>query len=300
MTQTYKGYFFLALALIFEVITFVLSEYILQYTTPLNFAVHFLVSTLVVITPFYFFYYGKKTLYKTWRKRWRDIGRVSFWFVLVALLFFFVVDAVGSTSIALFEKFSIVFSALIGIFMLKEKVTPLETGGIFLCFLGAIGLAIEDFQLQGLAVLMGMGYAVVISIISYSLKRYVGDIDTTLFNFYRIWLMSLVIVVLAFLFSGVSLLPWPLVGWSLLAGLCGVMGGAQFLMHSHKFLPITAIHALSSVLPFLVALTTYLVFGSIPGYLKIIGGILIVVGVILIILYRHADRELPYEGEIAV
>ncbi len=257
LSHAFKGYLFVGLALIFLTVIFTIAEALIKDIPPLTYAMYFFGLTSIISTPFHFIFYKPQTFIKTFRENQKAIGLVTVIFIFVACGFFYSISFMGATQISIYEKLSIVFSALLGIFVLKEKLTPLETFGIALSFIGATIISIEDFQLTNLIfTIIAVVYSFFLSLVSFAIKKYATQIPSALLNFYRMWGVSIALFILTAATGNLKLISFEESIFITLAGLCGVLGSSICFFEAHKHLPISTINSLAAVSPIPIAIST--------------------------------------------
>lgn len=284
------GYWFLTLSIFFDVLIYVINDYTLASIPPYRYALSFFLLPVLFVTPFYIWHYGIRTIVSTFKNQYRAIIGAIFFSVIAALLWFYILAEIGSTSVSLLEKSTIVFSALLGIALLKEKLNRWEMIGVVFAFLGALILGIENVSTQLIPILLAILFALDWSLFSYFLKKECQGISPTLLNLYRVWGMLLAMILVTFFTGEMKLLSLNMSLLAFISGMGAIMGSVLLFIQSHKYLPISTLNAYRSLAPVAIAFALYVIFGQIPSLHQVVGGSVILIGVLLIVFFR---KKLP-------
>ncbi len=235
-------------------------------------------------------------LYGLWRGdiHWVSL-RTHLWFfatigVLVGLstaLGFSAVAYIDAGTASMLSKTSTLFSIVIGVIWLRERLEPIQYFGAALALLGVVLITFQPGELlrwgAALILLSTVMYALHAAIV----KRYGSNMGFTDFFFFRLLFTSLAL-------SGLALTrtwqPIPQASaWVVLflAGTVDVVISRSLYYLALRRLPMS-IHAIVLTLsPVLTVVWSILLFGTFPNPLQFLGGIVVVIGVALAAMPRQ-------------
>ena len=198
--------------------------------------------------------------------------------VIALVLFFFVLQKVSFATAITLQYLSPIFTSLIGVKMLKEKVVPLQWISLIICFLGVVLLSLGDLELDLFYLSIGL-ISAGLSGLAYNLVRISRKTDHHLLSVFYFPLIALPV-------SGIGSIPyWKTPeGWEwLLIALLGILTQiGQVCMtkalQSAKVASVTVYNYLGSIVSILIGLY---VFNEVPTYLMLGGIVTILLGVIL-------------------
>lgn len=285
------GYLYLSLASIFSVIEYLIVQYITQNLSlsPLSYAFLTFISSTILISPFIIYFYGYKNLIKIFIDNKKGILITSLTMSIGSSLWFYMIARFGASTTSFMENFVLIFSILLGTLFLKEKLNLFEVIGVALCLIGSIILSMKNFVPLWDQILIGILTYIFISLYSFFVRIYCTNIPSFVFNFFRMWIMLLVFGILNFSFGSLILPSINILILALIAGISGIVFCMSAIIQSHKYLQISNINAFYSICPVFVSIASFLVFKEIPGIQKVIGGLIIILGSVIIVGFRKEN-----------
>lgn len=239
----------------------------------------------VILLPFAI-YNMKKGKVKLGKK---DYGMLAFLGVLcicvsMTLLQFAVKAADSPALIAIIFSSNSVFTILLAIFVLKEKLTMQKVLALVLCILGVVACADFSSGTNLLSIVYALGAAVSFSLYTVFSKKYSQKIPgmiQTSFSFFFGSLVLLAILLLTGenLFAGVDSLKNVSILLYLGIGITGV-GYWSFFKALEKS-SATAASTVFFIKPILAPFATFLINGIVPGYRIFLALVLVVAGSVL-------------------
>lgn len=202
---------------------------------------------------------------------------VSFYFLGIAII--------GSASTSILVRSSIVFSILLGVLLLKEKISKRETFLISLMILGFL-IYQEDYTFNSiLGVFMILFSTFLYSLISYYIKKENNGGN----SFYYAYLRQIIILIFSILLFIIILhqfLELNFIGFNnfLILTLGSFFGGilsrATTMIALNK-IDLTKFSILRNLDIFFTMIGTYLIFFETYSYIKILGVVLVFISIII-------------------
>lgn len=208
---------------------------------------------------------------------------------LAALTWFYAIDKLGPSTTGFFQRLETLGLLLLGIALLHEKPTKGEIFGMAISLLGALLLTFSLERVLLLGVIIVILHAAVSAVHNYLGKVYVTGEDPYKVGTLRVFYTALLLLPTVLL-AGQFQLPTPAeMPWLLVGTLLSPFLGWFITLASFRSLKASQAAIIINIHPFFVLLYAFLLFGTIPTAIQLIGGILIVAG-ILIPLIRKAQK----------
>lgn len=193
-------------------------------------------------------------------------------------LFFFVLQKVSFSTAITLQYLSPIFTSLIGVKLLGEKVFPVQWFSLIVCFLGVVLLSLGDLELNVFYLSIGLISAGLAGL-AYNFVRISRKTDHHLLSVFYFPLIAVPL-------SGIGSIPyWKTPeGWDwIFVILLGVLTQiAQVSMtkalQSAKVASVTVYNYLGSVISILIG---YFIFKEVPTLLMLVGILTVLIGVVL-------------------
>lgn len=184
----------------------------------------------------------------------------------------------------------VVFLVLLGVIILKERFTRLESVGVLITIFGAFavgykgGTGISDFFVAGTGmVLINTFFAALSSIFA---KKAIRDFSPNLINVNRTLFMFL-FGLIYFMISGESTtIPASAIKNITIGVLLGPVIGIWLIYISYKYIEASRSSVLQGLKGVFVLAGTFLYFNTLPSRLQLIGGLVSVFGVLLMTMSK--------------
>ncbi len=290
MNDEVKGYIFT-----------VLSSLLMSGSVVMNFVA--LQSVNVATFTFLFFGFGlfgailmliiTRKLTKTkilFKKHWKVVAVIGLMGGIISIFWFFALKLVGSSTMGFLMRFSTVFTVVLAVLILKERLNRNEiiAGGVVI--LGACLMMLQGSE----GILTGVAIAVVLSVIisleQLFMKNYVKHIEPLVFNALRLVFTFLVISI--YVISRANLeLPSANVMWLIFIGaMLSAVVGFVLYFKALEISELSRVTMIRSIDPFVIFIYSLIFLGDVPSGIQLAGGILIGIGTFLLVVARHKPR----------
>ena len=206
---------------------------------------------------------------------------VAFWVIALR--------SAGPPVTSFLMKFQVVFSVILGAFFLNERLRKLEFFGIALTIIGGLVITYDTpiFELKGafFAILAAFCYSCLFVIV----RRKGSSLNMMMVATLRALGVS-VIGISYLLISGRFQLPSNIdLLYMLIGGTCGAYIGKALQFQAIKLVDVSRTTAVTPLEAVFVVLLTFIFFDTMPSFLKLVGGGLIVLGVVFLLVFRKKN-----------
>jgi len=287
-----KGYIFLVGTAFFTALSYICGKY-------LNFGKNFENYMEPEVATFYWFFGAflfaliVTPLLPSQRKELKKIRRYKMIFIysgvltsIGAALWVASVWTIGPVLTSFLMKAQTLFSLLLGFILLGERLKKGESIGIALTVIGVIIIAYqrENYLIYG--TIMALTAAFFYSFLSYIVKKIANDLNMLMVATLRTLGVSIVLFI--YLIS-TGIFSYPTLKDAIIMLLGGISGAyiakaCQF--HSIKLLDVSRTTAVMPLESLFVVILSYLFFDTIPPFIKLVGGVFIITGVIFLVIFR--------------
>ena len=184
----------------------------------------------------------------------------------------------------------VVFLVLLGVILLKERFTRIESVGVIITILGAFavgykgGHSIKDFFVAGTGMVMINTFTAAVS--SIVAKKAVEKHSPTIINLNRT-LFMFVFGLSYFLLSKESLLiPISALKNILIGVVLGPITGILMIYTSYKYIEASRSSVFQGLKGVFVLIGAYIYFNTLPGTIQLIGGFGSIIGVMIMTLSK--------------
>lgn len=187
------------------------------------------------------------------------------------------------------------FVAIVAVLVWKEKIGRMGILGILLTFAGSVVLAMSDRQAGSNALygdVLALAGAVFVSVYTLIGKKQRKGMSTTLYTFI-VYAASSVTLAIFCLIGKLSLTGYAPKDYACALGMtvfCTLLGHSVFSW-GLKYLPAAFITTAKLGEPVFATILAILLFGQIPDLLKVIGGVLVIVGIWVYMLLEKNETD---------
>ena len=209
-----------------------------------------------------------------------------------AALWIFSLRTIGPPLTSFLMKSQTLFSLLLGIMFLGERLNKGETIGIMLTIAGGVIVAYQEEGYLILGTFMALLSAFFYSLLSFLVKKIAQDLNMlTVANLRALGVAIVVLVYLIiterFQVPGLRDLVFMAVG-----GLTGAYIAKASQFQSIKLLDVSRSTAVMPLESLFVVLFSYFLFHDLPSVIKLIGGTVIIIGVVFLVIFRGERADL--------
>jgi len=240
----------------------------------------------------YAFTLKKKNLLLEIKKHYKVLVLFSLTNAIGNVAYFYSVNILGSSVTTFLDKMDLFYAFLFGIFLLGEKYNMKETLGLILAFVGVLLLTYSKDHIEVFAAIV---YLVSLVIYTYGfviIKKNIEKVDSFSFMFVRTIIIFLVSASLTFS-TGSYLQPTGLgLYLVIIVPLFTAVIAQDFNYKALKYVDVSKATIVKNVGPFLVMLWSFLFFNEVLSPQRLLGGIIIIAGVTMIILFRKKKENI--------
>jgi drug/metabolite transporter (DMT)-like permease len=247
---------------------------------------HLFAKSLVVSIPVaeITFFRSLVTLLLVWP--WMVYKKISFFGAKKGLLFirglfgftslflgFFAISQINLSDVTVLWKTSVIFTAFFAMVFLKERVSLVLVGFIFLAMIGATLIVKPNFDVMNIGGLAAILAGVCVGVVTVSVRKlHQTESTLTIIFSFSFWSVIFALIVFGHKFIYPRGIDWLFL---LLMGAAGTIG-QLFFTRAFLYAPasVTQPYAFSEVIFSMLA--AFFIWGELPDYLSFIGTILII------------------------
>ena len=214
-----------------------------------------------------------------------------------AALWISAIKTIGIPLTSFLMKAQTLFSLLLGMIFLGERLNKWETFGIVVTITGGIIVAYQRELSLLVGTLTALGAAFFYSSLSFTVKKMGQKLNMlTVANLRALGVSICLILYLAA--TGTLQTPGPVdLAFMALGGITGAYIAKACQFQAIKLIDVSRTTAVLPLESIFVVIFSYYIFHEIPSLIKLIGGAGIIVGVIFLVVFRAEKPEDLGEGE---
>ena len=238
------------------------------------------------------------------RADFRSLGKYRNIFILSSILtavsgvlWITAIRTIGIPLTSFLMKSQTLFSLLLGMVFLGERLNKWESVGVVITVTGGIIVAYQrEFSLL-MGTFTAIGAALCYSSLSFVVKKIGQDLNMhTVANLRALGVSLFLFVYL--IATGTFQTPGPVdILYMALGGITGAYIAKAFQFQAIKLIDVSRTTAVLPLESIFVVIFSYYIFHEIPSLIKLIGGAGIIVGVIFLVVFRAEKPEDLGEGE---
>lgn len=291
------GYLFLVGTALFTALSYALGRAVDRSLTPeaitfFWFLGAFFCSFLIVISvP------SQRAELKNLRKYTRIFIYSSILTAIGAALWISAIKTIGIPLTSFLMKAQTLFSLMLGMIFLGERLNRGETVGIVITLAGGVIVAYQSDLSLLIGTFMAIGSAFFYSALSFSVKKIAQDLNMLTVATLRALGVSIVAIVYLIV-TGTLVMPEPIdLIYMAFGGIAGAFIAKACQFQAIKLIDISRTTAVMPMESLFVVLLSYFIFDEIPSVIKLLGGAAIITGVIFLVIYRGVKPIDLGEGE---
>lgn len=210
----------------------------------------------------------------------------SFLTAVGAALWIVSIRTIGIPLTSFLMKAQTLFSLLLGMIFLGERLNRGESVGIVITVAGGIIVAYQSDITLIIGTLTALGAAFFYSTLSFIVKKVAQNLNMLTVATLRA--LGVAVVLLVYLVStGTFVVPGRVeIAYMFLGGITGAYIAKACQFQGIKLIDVSRTTAVMPMESLFVVLLSYFVFGEIPSPIKLLGGAGIIVGVIFLVIFR--------------
>ncbi len=289
------GYFFIIGTAFFTAFSYIFGKKVSDYLFPEVVAFYWFLGALIVAI-------FKRGIFSLFGFKFKvplsDIGKYKKVMILTSIITVFgaaswvvALRIIGPPATSFLMKFQVLFAVIFGVIFLGERLTKIEIGGMLLTILGGLLVTFNSTSIELLGSLYAISAAFFYSILFIIVKKIASDLNMIMVATLR----SMGVVIIGFVYLLISnkfqmpnFYDFIMI---LLGGTCGAFIGKAFQFQAIKLVDVSRTTAITPLEAVFVVLLSYIFFDTIPDTLKLFGGLLIVLGVILLLVFRKGNID---------
>jgi len=194
----------------------------------------------------------------------------------------------GTNNMAFVFEFNIVFTVLLGVIFLKDRFRKIEVIGALIAIFGIFILAYDNIEISILSIVIILISALFNALSNLVSKIFVKKISPVTLAGGRAIFIFLLSLGYALVTNRIQTnIPSMVFLYAFLGGVTGAFVGFSLFYKSLEKIKISKVMTIRTIEPFLVVALSFFIFSMIPTQNQLIGGSLIVIGVIILILYKR-------------
>jgi drug/metabolite transporter (DMT)-like permease len=212
---------------------------------------------------------------------WKLIG-IGLLDAIATFFWFFGLVHLTSAETEFLSKTMFFFSLFLGLYFLKEKLCKKEFIGLLVIIAGIVIMSYTPLGLN-YWVFFPIASALFYSLANYLRKRYVTRISIATLVSSRAWLIVLVTLPPALIFSGIQLPSKEVLLIVAIIPLFSAVLQHVFATQAYHHMDFNKVWLLMSITPFFVLVYAFLLRGEIPLFKQIVGGVILLGGTLLLV-----------------
>ncbi len=236
--------------------------------------------------------------FKAQRNEIKNIGKYKLIFLfssvvtsIGAALWIFSLRSIGLPLTSFLMKAQTLFTLILGITFLREKLNKGESIGIVVTIVGGLIVAYQTEGYLILGTITALSAAFFYSFLSFLIWKYARDLNMLTVANLRTLGVSIVVLVYLLVLERFALPTLIDFVYMALGGLTGAYIAKASQFQSIKLLGITRSTAVMPLESIFVILFSYSIFNELPSTIKLIGGFMIISGVIFLVIFRGSEEK---------
>lgn len=197
-----------------------------------------------------------------------------------ALLYSFALKLSSSGITNLLGKSGLIFTVLLGVILLKEKLSTREIIVIFFLVVGLATISGIDGEVSLLATSIILLSAFCYALFSFFLRQQKAPIDIPALTYIRASAVFILTGVMLLISGKLRIVPLDVLVLGAISEVFGIILWALLYIQAHRYLPISKLNIVSSMDMVVVPLAAFFVFGDTLSAQKILGAIIILTSVL--------------------
>ncbi len=205
-------------------------------------------------------------------------------------VFFLAIEIGDATLVSFLSRSETIFSVLLGVFLMHERLSVRQWAGFVLAVTGAGVMTYRGGDVIIQVVVLVLVANFFLALTSYIAKKTISNVPATIIALYRTMFMTVVFFMSGLLTNELTIPAWPIMQWILVGALLGPSLSFILYYRSLKYIDLGHSAVIRSIQPLFVALGSFLLLNTIISVQQATGGIIIILGIMLLVWRKKNDR----------
>ncbi|MBN1924409.1 MAG: DMT family transporter [Prolixibacteraceae bacterium] len=291
LSEHTKGYFFALIATIGFANVYIFSKAALNEISLAQFWLYWFATGFVLNALFNWVNGSFKLLRNLKLREYLPFFILGFLEIATTTTFFLSIRTIPDPAVTSFlGNMFVVFLVILGVVMLKERFSFVESIGVLITIAGAFavgfkgGSSFKDFFIPGTGLVIINTFLAAFT--SICAKKTIHRFNPSIVNFNRTFFLFLFSVVF-FIISGEGLsVPVSALKNITIGAILGPFLGILFVYYSFKHIEASRSSVIQGLKGLFVLVGTFVYFGTLPGNVQLAGGILSIIGVLVMTISK--------------
>ena len=226
---------------------------------------------------------GRMRLMRELFSSFKKVFAIAFFSALGALLWFHGTKMTQPTNVSFIFQFSRLFTAMVGVSVLGERLSIRENVGVALAILGGFIITYTSGVNLAFANLILLASAFFYAISYILAKMYIRDLNLISMATGRSIFISLMLLAYSSVLGKLRMdLQYEAIGWGMLGAFFGPFLTILLFYSALDRLEISKVSAILSTQPFFTVLFSIVIFNVIPDFGQLVGGAMATVGIMML------------------
>ncbi len=244
-----------------------------------------------------FFVFNKKKSFASIARNWKVVLVIGALATIGSMFWSYAIFYSGPNKVSFIFQFNTVFTVFLGVAILKENFRKIEIIGVFTAILGVLILTYSSNELNFLSTVIALVSALCYSLANLIAKLNVKKIDPMALAGGRSFIIFLLFLLYSITTNKIQTnIPNIAFGYAFLGALTGAFIGFTFFYKALEKIKISKVISIRSVDPLFTTIFSFLILSIIPTANQLLGGILVIIGIVILSLYRE-DKNLKNKNK---
>lgn len=199
---------------------------------------------------------------------------------------------IGPALTSFLMKAQTLFSLLLGVIFLGERLNKGESIGIVVTVIGGVIVAYQKDSYLIIGTLTAIAAAFFYSFLSFIVKKIAQDLNMLTVATLRALGVSIVLSIYLIITNSFQAPTINQIIYMIFGGICGAYIAKACQFHSIKLLDVSRTTAVMPMESIFVIILSYALFKDLPSPIKLAGGAAIIIGVVFLVIFRGERNDL--------
>lgn len=286
LSPRWRGFLFVLASSAFLSVTFVASKQAMRELSPLAFTpIWFSIASLWGAVSYTM--RGERVSLTHLRHNWWPLFLVGVYCAAANFLFFSAIRLGDPTLVAFLVRSETVFTVLLGVFFLGERLSRRQWLGTLLTVAGAGVMTYQGGQVVLTVLVLAITSQTFNAMINFTAKQNVEGIPPTILNIARTLGAAIILAIISALLGELRWPSWEAWLWMIGGSFFGPFLSYVFFFEGLKTMDVGLSAVIRATQPLFVAVYSLILFGTLIDGRQFLGGLIILIGIGLIVLRRR-------------